>query len=83
MDANIRQRVAELDISDLTQEIDASLGGWLDVDIEPTLSSFDFDDLELALDFRPSRDTATPARHERIARSAHPSRRLPDPLNRA
>lgn len=51
MDANIRQRVAELDISDLTQEIDASLGGWLDVDIEPTLSSFDFDDLELALDF--------------------------------
>jgi hypothetical protein len=40
----------ELDVSDLTQEIDAPLEDYMRRD-EPTLSKLDFDELEIKLEF--------------------------------
>lgn len=43
--------VADLDVDDLTQEIDEPLGDRKDRGHEPTLTKIDFDDNEIALDF--------------------------------
>lgn len=43
--------VAELDVDDLTQEIDEPLGDRKDRGNEPTLTKIDFDDNEISLDF--------------------------------
>ena len=43
--------VAELEIDDLTQEIDEPLRDRKDRGDEPTLTKIDFDDNEISLDF--------------------------------
>jgi hypothetical protein len=52
MKAPSRQPVAlnELDVGDLTQEIDAPLEDYMRRD-EPTLSKLDFDELDIKLEF--------------------------------
>lgn len=43
--------IAELEIDDLTQEIDEPLGDRKDRGDEPTLTKIDFEESEISLDF--------------------------------